>query len=523
MEFCRRKWPWDPGVKPDSVVLIGLFPDKIATYCNAHMANDLARRKGAGIEAFRITTRASPIVQKVYASCGARVRLDASFAEGAEPKLRKTADEMFAALESKWDLLELECDGIKIGDLVYDSFLRYYSEPTVILDDPRLRDIIFQTLLVYTATTNYLKARNVIGFIADDYSYHENGTVTRVMMRANVPVYLALFGPQYFIYRLSGEPETGGYNYPIRWPFHHFRKLFQALPAEEQIRCREKGRRHLDEKLAGKLDAFTLVNITAYAKSEGKVFPGSGKPRVLVLMHDFFDSPHGYRWMLFPDFYEWCCFLFERASETPFEWYVKPHPSAWDAKKGSLNESNRKIINELQTRFPKIRFLAPTVSNRAIVEEGISAMFTMYGTAGHEFARMGIPVVNAGDNPHIAYEFNYHPRTIEEYADLIARADRLPCSADADDIAEFVYMNYFYFAEHCSTGANPLSEEFFADPNYHELCTAPNGYDRLIAAGDDEWCEAKMNKYYDEFYRNDLSLPVPAWEPLLATAMDIKI
>jgi len=26
---------------------------------------------------------------------------------------------------------------------------------------------------------------------------------------------------------------------------------------------------------------------------------------LIVFLHDFFDSPHGYRWMLFPDFLEW--------------------------------------------------------------------------------------------------------------------------------------------------------------------------------------------------------------------------
>ena len=84
--------------------------------------------------------------------------------------------------------------------------------------------------------------------------------------------------------------------------------MFRSMPEEQQVRCREKGRRHLEGKLAGEPDRFTLGSNTAYGESRGKLFPDSGKPRILVLMHDFFDAPHGFRWMLFPDFYEWALF-----------------------------------------------------------------------------------------------------------------------------------------------------------------------------------------------------------------------
>ena len=122
-------------------------------------------------------------------------------------------------------------------------------------------------------------------------------------------------------------------------------------------------------------------------------------------------------------------------------------------------------------------------------------MFTMYGTAGHEFARLGIPVVNAGDNRHIAYDFNYHPRSVEEYSDLIARADRLTITPKPEDFAEYVYMNYHYFAERYSTGANPLPPSFYADVDYEALTTVPMGYDRLIHEHDARR-EAEMEQHF---------------------------
>jgi len=503
MKFCRRQWPVLPAAKNDSVVLLGLFPHKIATYCNLHFAQHLARRTGSTIGAFKITTRCSKLVQEVYAAGGVRVGLDASFIGDVRRQLEKQADEMFASLKTKWDLVDLHYEGLKIGDLVYDSYLRYHVEPTVILDDPRLREIILKALMVYVATTNYLTAKKVVGFITDDYSYHECGIITRVMVRAQVPVHLVSFGPDYFLYRLHREPGADEQNSRLHWPYPEYRELFRSMPEEQQIRRREKGRLHLEKKLAGEPDRFTLGSNTAFGESSGKLFADTGKSRVLVLMHDFFDAPHGFRWMLFPDFYEWACFLFERASETPFEWYVKPHPASWDPARAQLNENNRNTFQKLQERFPKITFLPPSTSNRQIVKEGINAMFTMYGTAGHEFARMGIPVVNAGDNRHIAYDFNHHPKTVEEYADLIARADRLTITPKPDDFAEYVYMNYFYHADQHSSGANPLPLSFYEDVDFEALTSPPTGYDRLIHEPDPKR-EAEIEAYYDSYLRGEL-------------------
>jgi hypothetical protein len=69
---------------------------------------------------------------------------------------------------------------------------------------------------------------------------------------------------------------------------------------------------------------------------------------------------------------------------------------------------------------------------------------------------MGVPVVNAGDNPHIAYPFNIHAQTVEEYNDLIRHADSLRVKIDPADVEEFFYMNYFHFAERHGAPVHPV-------------------------------------------------------------------
>jgi hypothetical protein len=136
------------------------------------------------------------------------------------------------------------------------------------------------------------------------------------------------------------------------------------------------------------------------------------------------------------------------ASETPFEWYVKPHPNMNDYRRRGIENANQKVIEELKRTYPKILFLEPSISNRQIIEEGISGVFTMYGTAAHEFPFLGVPAVCGADNPHVSYPFAKTPKTVEEYAHLIRTADSLPCVFDKDEIAEFCYMNFLYSDEH---------------------------------------------------------------------------
>jgi hypothetical protein len=184
--------------------------------------------------------------------------------------------------------------------------------------------------------------------------------------------------------------------------------------------------------------------MSAYAPaSTERITADAPEPRMLVMMHDFCDAAHVYQSMLFPDFEEWITFLLERAEQTPFRWYVKPHPNT--AFRDRKDEINREVVAGLQRRFPKITFLDPKTSNAQLIAEGISAMFTVFGTAAHEFAYLGIPAVTAGDNPHTDYGFNFHPKTLAEYEALIRGADRLQIEMPKRDIEEFYYMNYLYF------------------------------------------------------------------------------
>lgn len=453
IDWNRAKWSARPADEKNGVVLVGIFGWNPSIFAYGYVTNTLAEPHEAAVRSFCFQEKMSEGAKTLYASFGAELGLTHEQAAPQRGLAEKQADEIFRALRTKADVLAIAIDGVRLGDLIYDTYLRYVPRHTVQIDDPELRAKILDTLLIYYACRNYLAAHRVLAVIPDHTVYSQCGVLIRLASLARIPIYFVYYNPAFLLTRL--EFEAGAI--PTRWPYFRFREFFAELTPEEQQRARARAREALNARLSGAIDHKILANVSAYQPATAeRLMPENGRPRALVLINDFCDGVHGYRRMLFDDCWEWMTHLLTRASETEFDWYVKPHPNVRLRGREHMNEVNRIAVEELKNRFPKITFLEASASNRQLVDEGICAMFTMHGTAGHEFAAMGVPVVNAGDNPHIAYPFNIHAQTVAEYDDLVRHADSLSVKIDPADVEEFFYMNYFHFAERHGAPVHPV-------------------------------------------------------------------
>lgn len=503
-KYCRfNEEEWGPPLESqdDAVFLVGIFGWLPCMPGYAHVAQHFARKASASIEWFNFYPQHDRVIEAIFASFGARPGLALDSLGIDDQRARKLGDEIFAGLKSKWDVVRIEVDGVIIGDLIYDTYLRVGPHPTANLRDPQLAEMIHAAVRITIACREYFARKKVIGIIPDHLIYTFSGIITRCALMANVPVYQVFYGEHFYAYSISCA--AGDSWMSLRRPFPLFRELFAKLSPEAQVVARRRGREAMERRLSGQPDGILAatndqygapVVQSAYAgETSEPVLADTGRPRMLVLLHDFCEAIHTYRDMLFPDFYEWIDFLLSKASETEFDWYVKPHPNL--ARGGVVPDANRRVVEQFKAKYPRIYFLEPTTSSKQIIREGVSAMFTGCGTAGHEFAYMGVPVVNAGDNPHIAYDFNIHPRTLEEYAHCIAHADSLKVNLRKEDIEEFVYMNYF-FTETLYADANPLSPEFLASDEYKLDRSRPETLEHLMHRMSAEE-EAKFARYLD--------------------------
>jgi hypothetical protein len=459
LEHNRRQWSDRPASEDKGVVLVGLFSFNPSIHCYSYVANHLAARDGSAIRTFYFQKNSVPGTTALFESFGAKPGLNYSDATPADrAQAEFLADGFFQGLKTKWDIMQIAVDGVPLGDLIYDTYLRYLAKPTVILDDPDLRGIILDTLIIYFACKNYLATHHVRAVIPDHTVYSQCGVLLRVAAINRIPIYVVYYNPCFLVRKLDYRLERGEHAIQTRWPYYDFRKIFAALPKAEQISGRQRAGDGLRERFAGAVNPLVMPEIAVYGKTGGeRLMAETGRPRVLVMLHDFCDAVHLYRRMLFTDFVEWSNYLLERASETDFDWYVKPHPNNLLPARAAMTATNVRCVAELKEKFPKIHFLDSSASNTQLIEEGISAMFTVHGTSAHEYAYFGIPAVTAGENPHTAYDFNIHANSLEEYDDLIKRAGELKLDIDRSDIEELFYMYYMHFYEKDGTSeAHPV-------------------------------------------------------------------
>jgi hypothetical protein len=336
---------------------------------------------------------------------------------------RIEARRIFLKLATKQDLLDLRLNGLACGDLIYDTYLRYRVQPTVDVKDPYLRHLIAKALDAQLAANKIFQRGRFEILLTNYTSYIQHGIPARVALECGVHVYSAGNLSQFFK-RLSLEDSlhtTEHWSYKER-----FAKL------EDQGLARSQAKNMLKTRFAGGVDKATLyMKSSAFTNSKASMPSGI---EGVVFLHDFFDSPHCHRSMLFPDFLDWIRYTLGVIEEYRLPIAVKPHPN-------QLAES-REVVAKLQEEFPSICWLPSNLSNRVIFDSGIRCGISVYGTILHELAFHGIAAIAAGDHPHSAFDIAITPNTIEKYRQCLIHFRELRLSDNVqEEVLSFYYMH----------------------------------------------------------------------------------
>ena len=344
----------------------------------------------------------------------------------------------------KNEVLNIKFNGIRIGELIYDTYLRFRSKYTLEMDDVCLADIIRYSKRLVQLWSDFIKSTNIEALITPYTAYHHWGIPSYVFLNQNIDV--ITFGSyNYIVSNLSVQHPYHSKN------FNLFKQKFRQIPNEEMAIKKLLAKQTLEQRLGGQIDSGTsYMKNTAFSSEYIVDFsPGKDKSWCVIFLHCFFDSPHIYGDSLFADFYEWVIYFLKRAVDNSDKvYYVKEHPNALPDNKEVVS-----FLKESFSQYSNIVFLSSKVSNQQILQKRPDAIFTVYGTVAHEFAFKGIPVVVAGKNPQSDYDFTHKPDTIEDfnyYIDNVGRY-KLPEFYNPEEIYEFFYMNYLYYSNKCDS------------------------------------------------------------------------
>lgn len=405
----------------------------------SYLANVLASRYGARIIAYepigilsgwrkfewmmsRYLSLREFAVYRSFGTCGfLRPQVDSSQLSRA----KHLTEQILREIKNKSDIESIRIDGVWLGDLIYDTYLKIFKKPTIEITEESFKEFLLSAISLYVFWDGYFKSHDVRA-VNVSHCVYTLAIPLRIAVSRNIPAFQI---NATHAYRL-GEQSLFAYS-----DYFGFREAFRSLPPEVQSAGLEQAKQRIELRFSGKVGVdmgYSTKSAYGAHKTE-RLLKKSSKTKVLVAAHCFFDSPHSYGNNLFPDFYEWLDFLGKMTLETDYDWYIKTHPDYLPATK--------EVLGLFIKKYPKFHLLPADSSHHQIIAEGINVALTTYGTIAFEYAAMGIPVVNASlNNPHVAYHFNAHPKNIDEYREILHNLDRIELNIDKSEVYEYYFM-----------------------------------------------------------------------------------
>ena len=452
------------------IILVDLFQKYSLIHFWSYIVNVLSQRTNAKIEYFFINLYKGKTSQfelsirklkKIYESFNVQEGIN-------EYKFNYSTNEKiffnneFNKLNySKKKLLKYKINGVHIGDLIFDSYMRATYAPTVDMKDGYFKKLFFKSLKTYFEAKKYFQLNNVIALIPSHTVYHSYGIVSRIAAKKKIPIIKV------------NTDKRGNKNFRINLvdqkyvneeaaPYFNFKNIFNSFSVKHKKKGVKIGKEILNIRLSGNYDkTLPYMAKSQFRKDikKTKRIKKSKKRKIFIFPHCYFDAPHRYRFMMFNDFQEQIKFILDLSKKlNNFDWYYKPHPHEL---KGDL-DIHKKILGD----YPNVTMLNNSVGHRQIIETKPYCIISNNGTVGHEYAAFKIPSIFTGDNKHISYNFCLHLSKKNQIEHVIKNLKnyKSKLNFNRSEIYKFLYMNYQYF-QNLYDRNNLIKDDYFICKN----------------------------------------------------------
>ena len=316
----------------------------------------------------------------------------------------KITQNILRNIKTKKDFYNLKIYNIKFGNILYDHYLKKNRVPTINIKSDLFINYLRESINLIVYWKNFFN-QNVIKSAIITHGTYWSGIIAKFAINKNIPVYISSIEDSFYLSKKNSLPYKKFLN--------HKKKFLNLYTKDERNNLLKISKQNLDKRMRGKVGVdMRYSKKTAWKKDNKRVLKKNNKIKILIATHCFFDSPNGLGDNLFPDFYEWICFLAKISNKTDYDWYIKTHPD--------FLEGNEKIIKELSKKFKNITILKSTTSHHSIIRDRINFILTVNGSVGIEYAYMNKYVINASkNNPSINYNFNFNPLSINSYEKIL--------------------------------------------------------------------------------------------------------
>lgn len=371
-------------------------------------------------------------LHKIYTSFGQKVIFD----NDEKYKDQLFIQEKLNKIVSKLDIndgsgiLTIQFDGIFVGDLIYDTYLRFFNKHTIEKIDGEVIHIIEVTLNVFYNFKAFIKSNDIKHLLTTYSSYIHHGIPVRVCLNSNIEV-TALASHVYVFQELNKDFSYHQINHTL---FSPNKKL-----SEEQLNLAKD---KFTFRFTGKNDAATsYMRQNAFSKTpiseELRSKFAEGKRNLVIYPHEFYDSPHINRMLQFPDLYQYLKQTLAALTDIKqTNVYIKIHPNSMPGTK----EKTIELVNSFGVAH--FHVLDEAVSNHHIIELKPDLIATARGTVCVEMAYFEIPTVALYDNLYTGFDFVQTCTDTKSYFAILRGEEKPLINFDKKNIYSFYYQAF---------------------------------------------------------------------------------
>ena len=326
-----------------------------------------------------------------------------------------------------------QIDGVVIGDLIYDVYLRSGSQATLDLKDPIFKIKLIESLNYFFFWQEFF-TKNVVSGVCVSHCVYNFAIPLRIALTYDIPGFQVNAES---IYRVNSS-------FPHAYTdFKMYKSEFIKLSKDIREAGTIKAKNRLQLRFSGEVGVDMQYSTkSAFAPRSAiveQIIPSS-RIKVFIAVHDFYDSPHGYGNNFYPDFLIWLDALAKISEITDYDWYIKTHPDLHVV-------AGETTVRNFVAKNPKFTLLSKETSHFEIINAGIDVVLTVFGTVAMEYSYLGIPVINAScNNPHVAFNFSFTPKDREEYEETLIdlKTFKNKFVIDRNQVEQYYFMAHLH-------------------------------------------------------------------------------
>ena len=337
----KKKWKSkNSATYPNNIILVDLFDWNPWIYIWSYLTNILSLKTNAQIKYFYFNLYQSKprIIFKIMLFKLIKIFRSFNVNKGIDEqdfiytkKEIETSIKNFNRIKFKKNkLLNYKKKNIKIGHLIYDTYLRQKYVATLDFQDKELKNIFIRAEKIFNETYKFFNRNRVKAVIPSHLCYITYGIIASIAAKKKIDIIkINSFDRGTALFRLHKIDRKILVDEP---PYYNYSKIFRNFKVSQKRKSLQIGKKIIEKRVSGKNDVTLPYMKTNQFSKKLLTYKNNknvnNKEKIFIFPHCYLDNPHRYRSMIFADFYDQVCFILEKSLKLDrYEWYYKPHPN----------------------------------------------------------------------------------------------------------------------------------------------------------------------------------------------------